>query len=188
MSIHKPVTAESVLRAPPVSRETLCPLGQPEKAIRPRASDRTMVGTLPPTLLARVRHCRRRHHNRVNLLGTKTAGASQHKLGWKAPQKLTLLPVAGEFFLLTFPSYRTGLSPCMVRRRVASETSLAVGLRQCIRPLVESMTPGHDGHPLAFVPINWTASLETFGDIRFRKRGIDPLPISIREQTGRMFF
>jgi len=24
--------------------------------------------------------------------------------------------------------------------------------------LVESKTPGHDGHPLAFVPINWTVS------------------------------
>jgi hypothetical protein len=33
-----------------------------------------------------------------------------------------------------------------VRRRVASEKRImAVGLRQCIRPIVESMTPGHDG-------------------------------------------
>src|SRR5258706_9757957 len=47
----------------------------------------------------------------------------------------------------------------MVRRRVASEKRrMAVGLRQCIRPLVESLTPGHDGYPLAFVPINWTVS------------------------------
>src|SRR6202011_3183337 len=46
----------------------------------------------------------------------------------------------------------------MVRRRVASEKrSMAVGLRQCIRPLVESVTPGHDGYPLAFVLINLTA-------------------------------
>jgi hypothetical protein len=50
-----------------------------------------------------------------------------------------------------------GFPECMVRRRVASgKMSLAVGLRQCIRPLVESMTPGLDGHPLAFAPINWT--------------------------------
>src|ERR1700746_918186 len=34
---------------------------------------------------------------------------------------------------------------------------MAVGLRQCIRPSVESVTPGHDGCPLAFVLINWTA-------------------------------
>jgi len=50
-----------------------------------------------------------------------------------------------------------GFSECMVRRRVASgKMSLAVGLRQCIRPLVESKTPGLDGYPLAFAPINWT--------------------------------
>ena len=57
----------------------------------------------------------------------------------------------------------------MVRRRVASgKMSLAVGLRQCIRPLVESMTPGLDGHPLAFAPINWTVFKPAFTDIRFR--------------------
>jgi len=36
---------------------------------------------------------------------------------------------------------------------------------------VESVTPGHDGYPLAFVLINWTAS----------KR---PLPISGFESVG----
>jgi hypothetical protein len=46
----------------------------------------------------------------------------------------------------------------MVRRRVASvKRRMAVGLRQSIRPLVESETPGHDGYPLAFVLIKWTA-------------------------------
>src|SRR5260370_32630326 len=51
------------------------------------------------------------------------------------------------------------LSECMVRRRVASEKQkMAVGLRQCIRPLVESTTPGHDGYPLALVRIMWTVS------------------------------
>jgi hypothetical protein len=53
------------------------------------------------------------------------------------------------------PAHR--FSSCMVRRRVASEKrKMAVGLRQCIRPLVESVTPGHDGYPLALVPIMWT--------------------------------
>src|ERR1700722_14541452 len=53
---------------------------------------------------------------------------------------------------------RHGISECMVRRSVASEKRrMAVGLRQCIRPSVESVTPGHDGYPLAFVLINWTA-------------------------------
>src|ERR1700675_3336726 len=51
----------------------------------------------------------------------------------------------------------------MVRRRVASEKRrIAVGLRQCIRPSVESVTPGHDGCPLALVIINWTASKRPF--------------------------
>src|SRR5258708_12507947 len=51
----------------------------------------------------------------------------------------------------------------MVHRRVASEKRrMAVGLRQCIRPSVESMTPGHDGCPLAFVLINWTAWMRPF--------------------------
>src|SRR6266699_60863 len=51
----------------------------------------------------------------------------------------------------------------MVRRRVASEKRImAVGLRQCIRPSVESGTPGHDGCPLASVLINWTASKRPF--------------------------
>jgi hypothetical protein len=75
---------------------------------------------------------------------------------------------------------KAGFSSCMVRRRVASEKrSMAVGLRQCIRPSVESVTPGHDGYPLAFVLINWTAS----------KR---PLPISgfqsVGETHGHLYF
>jgi len=74
-----------------------------------------MVGTSPPTLLARVGYRRRRHHNRLNLVRTKTAGASQHGPGWKAPHKLPLLPVVGEFFLLTFPSYRTGLRALLTK-------------------------------------------------------------------------
>src|ERR1700694_5688229 len=51
----------------------------------------------------------------------------------------------------------------MVRRRVASEKRrMAGGRRQCIRPSVESVTPGHDGYPLALVLINWTASKRPF--------------------------
>src|SRR6266705_4899119 len=59
-------------------------------------------------------------------------------------------------FILSDASHVT-LSECMVRRRVASEKrKMAVGLRQCIRPLVESSTPGHDGYPLALVRIMGT--------------------------------
>src|SRR6202162_6472140 len=60
----------------------------------------------------------------------------------------------------------------MVRRSVASEKcSMAVGLRKCIRPLVESVTPGHDGYPLAFVLINWTASKRPFPRSGFESVG-----------------
>jgi hypothetical protein len=60
----------------------------------------------------------------------------------------------------------------MVRRRVASEKcSMAVGLRQCIRPSVESVTPGHDGCPLALVLINWTAWMRPFPRSGFESVG-----------------
>jgi hypothetical protein len=68
-----------------------------------------MVGLTNP-LLARVRNQWRRHHNRMNPPRTRTPRASQHETGWKVPQRPPLLPVAGEFFLLTFPSYRTVFS------------------------------------------------------------------------------
>src|SRR5260370_1819815 len=48
---------------------------------------------------------------------------------------------------------------------------VAVGLRQCIRPLMESVTPGHDGHPLAFVPINWTVWSRPFPKAGFESVG-----------------
>src|SRR6202521_4704700 len=60
----------------------------------------------------------------------------------------------------------------MVRRRVASEKRrMAVGLRQCIRPSVEAVTPGHDGYPLAFVLINWTAWKRPFPRSGFESVG-----------------
>jgi hypothetical protein len=69
--------------------------------------DRTMVGTSPTTLLARVRNRWRRHHNRMNLQRRRTPRASQHEMGLKAPRTVPLLPVAGDISLLTFPFYRT---------------------------------------------------------------------------------
>jgi hypothetical protein len=93
----------------------------------------------------------------------------------------------GSIFL-DIPFYRTGFSECMVRRRVASgKMSLAVGLRQCIGPLVESKTPGHDGHPLAFAPINWTVSKDHFRN-QVPKAWDRPIAISLRKQTGKELF
>jgi hypothetical protein len=77
----------------------------------------------------------------------------------------------------------------MVRRRVASEKRrMAVGLRQCIRPSVESVTPGHDGYPLAFVLINLTAWKRPF-PISGSKAWERPIAISIfRQQTWQELF
>src|ERR1019366_5502334 len=62
----------------------------------------------------------------------------------KSQSLVTLLGLDGKHLVfcrrgggicLDIPFYRTGLSVCMVRRRVASEKrTIAVGLRQCIRP------------------------------------------------------
>ena len=58
-----------------------------------------------------------------------------------------------------------------------------MGLRQCIRPLVESATPGHDGfRPLSSLFTYMASRAST--DIRFKKRRIDRCAISIvRQQT-----
>ncbi len=73
------------------------------KSYRPRASDRTMVGTFCNRTACRIRNRRRRHDSNMTLRKKKTPRASQHYMGWRAGQKSLLLPVAGEFFLLTLP-------------------------------------------------------------------------------------
>jgi hypothetical protein len=93
------------------------------KSYGPRVPDRTMVGTSPPRCLPASETDGVVNHNRMNLPRTRTPRASQHEMGWKAPRKFLLLPVAGEFSLLTFPLYRTGLSSTdshMTIRRVVS--------------------------------------------------------------------
>src|SRR5271156_3731230 len=51
-----------------------------------------------------IRNRRRRHDNNMILRKKRTPRASQHYVGWRAWQRSLLLPVAGEFFLLTLPS------------------------------------------------------------------------------------
>src|SRR6516164_10628267 len=79
------------------------------KSCRPRASDRTMVDTFQPRRLSCFRIRKRRRENRMNQEKTKTPKPSQHDMGWKAQRTFSLLPVAGEIFLLTLPFYRTAL-------------------------------------------------------------------------------
>jgi len=58
---------------------------------------------------------------------------------------------------------RKGIIGICAPPRVTSEKRrMADGLRQYIRGLVESVTPGHDGHPLALVPFNWAVRKNLF--------------------------
>ena len=62
-----------------------------------------MVANFCDRTACRIRNRRRRHDNNMTLRKKKTPRASQHYMGWRAEQKSLLLPVAGEFFLLTLP-------------------------------------------------------------------------------------
>jgi len=107
VSIHNPVTAESVLRAPPVSGLTICPLGQPEKATGHESQIEPWLASTT-TLLACARNRKRRHHKKMNRSEDKTPRASQHDVGWKPERSNPLPSVAGEVFLLTFPFIEPG--------------------------------------------------------------------------------
>jgi hypothetical protein len=78
------------------------------KSYRLRASDRTMVGNFCNRTACRIRNRRRRHDSNMTLQKKRTPRASQHYMGWRARQKSLLLPVAGEFFLLTLPFIERG--------------------------------------------------------------------------------
>src|SRR5207249_11266786 len=61
-------------------------------------------------------------------------------------------------------------------------------LRQCIRPLVESATPGHKWISARSRPYKVGGLVRTSSGIRFRKRGVDLFAISVfRQQTWREF-
>ena len=67
-----------------------------------------MVGNFCNRTACRVRKRRRRHDNNMTLRKKEKPRASQHYMGWRAGQKSLLLPVAGEFFLLTLPFIERG--------------------------------------------------------------------------------
>src|SRR6516162_11721754 len=80
-----------------------------------------MVDTFQPRRLSCFRIRKRRRENRMNQEKTKTPKPSQHDMGWKAQRTFSLLPVAGEIFLLTLPFYRTALPPKFVLVATASQ-------------------------------------------------------------------
>ena len=102
VSIHKRVRRNRCF-GHRVSRLTICPLGQPEKAIGLRVSDRTMVGTAQPLCLSASGTEGRRHRGTMNLRKGQRHNASFRYLGWTARPFPPRLPVAGEVFLLTSP-------------------------------------------------------------------------------------
>ena len=93
---------ETVLRAPTISWLTICPLGQPEKAIGFEPQIELWLALCNRTA-CRIRNRRRRHDSNMNLRKKKNPKASQHYMGWRAGHQSVLLPVAGEVFLLTLP-------------------------------------------------------------------------------------
>src|SRR5258707_4581420 len=81
-----------------------------------------MVGNFCNRTACRIRNRRRRHDDNMTLRKKKNPRASQHYLGWRAGQKSLLLPVAGEFFLLTLPFIERGYRPSgfPIARRISS--------------------------------------------------------------------
>src|ERR1700722_11457014 len=73
------------------------------KSYRPRASDRTMVGTAQPICLSAPGTDRRRHDSIMNLWNWSDHSVSLQYGGWTARPFSRCFTVAGEVFVLTFP-------------------------------------------------------------------------------------
>ena len=97
-----------MLRAPRVSQLTLCPLGQPEKAIGHESQIEPWL-TLTTTLLDASETDERRYASKMNLENWENRGSSYQYLGWMSGSISLRPPVAGGVFFLDIPSYRTML-------------------------------------------------------------------------------
>src|ERR1700686_2216800 len=73
------------------------------KSYRPRASDRTMVGTAQPICLSAPGTDRRRHDSIMNLWNWSDHSVSLQYGGWTARPFSRCFTVAGEVFVLTSP-------------------------------------------------------------------------------------
>src|ERR1700693_1400145 len=73
------------------------------KSYRPRASDRTMVGTLQPHCLVASEAEGRRHANEMNRRNRKHHGPSLHYTGWMPERISSLLQSRAKCFFLTSP-------------------------------------------------------------------------------------
>ena len=107
VSIQNPVTTESVLGAPPVSRLTICPLGQPEKAIGHESQIEPWLAHRHHAACPRQKpkaFCTSKNESSKR----KRLGTSPDHAGWKPGPNLRRVLALGEVFCLDFPFYRTG--------------------------------------------------------------------------------
>jgi hypothetical protein len=100
VSIQNPV--RRVPQAPSLSRNPMPPRTT-RKSDRPRASDRTMVGTAQPLCLSASGTIGRRYESTMNLRKRKTHGVSSQYWGWTATPFLLRCAAVGEAFVLTSP-------------------------------------------------------------------------------------
>src|SRR5579862_2936160 len=105
VSIQNPV--RHVLRALSLSRNPMPPRTT-RKSDRPRASDRTMVGTAQPLCLHASGTEGRRCDSIMNLQGRTTHSVWLHHWGWTARPFSRGRTVVGEVFVLTSPFIERG--------------------------------------------------------------------------------
>jgi hypothetical protein len=92
-----------VLRALRVSRLTICPLGQPEKAIGLEPQIEPWLAIYNHTACLRQKSMGVVYASAMNLRKRKITDPQLYELGWMAGRISSLPPVAGEVFLLTSP-------------------------------------------------------------------------------------
>ena len=92
-----------MLRALRVSRLTICPLGQPEKAIGLEPQIEPWLAIYNHTACLRQKSMGLVYASAMNLRKRKITDPPLYELGWMAGRISSLPPVAGEVFLLTSP-------------------------------------------------------------------------------------
>src|SRR4030081_519591 len=92
-----------MLRALRVSRLTICPLGQPEKAIGLEPQIEPWLAIYNHTACLRQKSMGLVYASAMNLRKRKITAPPLYELGWMAGRISSLPPVAGELFLLTSP-------------------------------------------------------------------------------------
>src|SRR5712671_6736362 len=103
-----------MLRALRVSRLTICPLGQPEKAIGLEPQIEPWLAIYNHTACLRQKSMGLVYASAMNLRKRKITDPPLYELGWMAGRISSLPPVAGEVFLLTSPFIERAYRRCGV--------------------------------------------------------------------------